>query len=88
MPAPYAEILFWTAAIATAAAQVLILRSTIRALRRVEESRRRVWEWVWAVLPAASLVVLFAWTWQTMRQTSAPHAHTPAPSSARVQERA
>jgi hypothetical protein len=87
MPAPYAEMLFWTAAVATGAAQVLILRSTFRVLRNAERTSRRAWEWVWAVLPAASLVVLFAWTWQTMRQQPAAHDHSRTPAVPHTQER-
>lgn len=66
MAGPIADSLFWLLVVATAVAQVFILRSTIRGMRAADARARGFWEWVWALLPAASLVVLFVWTWQTM----------------------
>jgi hypothetical protein len=63
---PLAEALFWIAAVATAIAQSLILRSTIRGMRATDPRARGVWEWVWAILPAAALAGVFVWTWYVM----------------------
>jgi heme/copper-type cytochrome/quinol oxidase subunit 2 len=66
MPAPYSDILFWAAVSATAIAQIFILRSTARGMRGAAARGRAELEWMWAILPAVSLLVLFVWTWRTM----------------------
>ena len=66
MAGPLADIFFAIAVLATAVAHWFILRSTVRGMRAGGASRRGVWEWVWAFLPALSLVVLFAFTWRAM----------------------
>jgi heme/copper-type cytochrome/quinol oxidase subunit 2 len=65
---PYSDILFWAAVGATLIAQIFILRSTARGMRTavVQTPGRTALEWMWAILPAVALVVLFVWTWRTM----------------------
>jgi heme/copper-type cytochrome/quinol oxidase subunit 2 len=75
MPSPYSDILFWTAVAATAVAQIFILRSTARGMRGPAARGRAGLEWMWAMLPAVSLVVLFVWTWRTMHP-AAPQVPT------------
>jgi hypothetical protein len=58
--------LFWILVAATAVAHVFILRSTVRGMRAGDPRARGAWEWIWAFLPAAALVVLFVWTWHVM----------------------
>lgn len=72
--------LFWLSAVCCAIAQVFIIRS-IRGTRHVPEpsahvprSRDAV-ELVWAVLPAAGLIVLFLFTWRAIHPSVDP---TPA----------
>ncbi len=70
MAGPFADVLFWIALGMTVIAHTFILRSTIRGMRAAAVTRPPAWEWVWAVLPALSLVALFAWTWYTMHPGS------------------
>jgi heme/copper-type cytochrome/quinol oxidase subunit 2 len=80
MPAPYSDILFWAAIVATLVAQIFILRSTARGMQTgvVQTQGRTAREWMWAILPAISLVVLFVWTWRTI------HPPTPRIPAAEV----
>jgi heme/copper-type cytochrome/quinol oxidase subunit 2 len=78
MSAPFSDILFWTAIIAVVIAQIFILRSTARGMRGPAARGRTALEWMWAILPAISLVVLFVWTWRTM------HPSVPAGPAAKV----
>ena len=75
MASPYSDILFWTAVVATTVAQIFILRSTARGMRGTAARGRVGLEWMWAILPAVSLVILFVWTWRTMHP-AAPQAPT------------
>jgi heme/copper-type cytochrome/quinol oxidase subunit 2 len=80
MPLPYADVLFWVAVVATVVAQFFILRSTARGMR-VATGRtggQAALEWMWAVLPAVSLIALFLWTWRTI------HPATPGELPAQV----
>jgi heme/copper-type cytochrome/quinol oxidase subunit 2 len=70
MAGPLADIFFWLAVLATAVAHVFILRSTYRGARASSPRHTGAWEWVWALLPAAGLVVLFAFTWRAMHPGS------------------
>jgi hypothetical protein len=67
MAGPLADIVFWIAVVATTIAHAFILRSTLRSTRT---GPNRVWERIWAWLPAAGLVVLFACTWHAMHPGS------------------
>lgn len=69
MAGPLADLFFVVAVLATVVAHWFILRSTVRGMR-AGGAARGAWEWVWAFLPALSLVVLFAFTWRTMHPTS------------------
>lgn len=69
MAGPLADLFFGAAVLATVVAHWFILRSTVRGMRS-GTAARGAWEWVWAFLPALSLVVLFAFTWRTMHPTS------------------
>jgi hypothetical protein len=35
-------------------------------MRAADPRARGFWEWVWALLPAVGLVILFVWTWNVM----------------------
>jgi len=72
MAGPLALGFFWLAVALIAVSHVFILRSTVRAMRStpVGSSARGVWEWVWAFLPALSLVVLLWFTWQALNPTT------------------
>jgi hypothetical protein len=70
MAGPLADVLFWIALGATVTAHAFILRSTLRGMRIAAATRPPFSEWVWAVLPALSLVVLFVWTWHAMHPDS------------------
>jgi heme/copper-type cytochrome/quinol oxidase subunit 2 len=67
---PLAETLFWILVVAAGVAHAFILRSTLRGMTASDPRARGVWEWVWAVLPAVSLIVLFVWTWYVMHPGS------------------
>jgi len=75
--------IFWLAALSSAAAQFMILRSTIVATPRSAWSERswptarRVLEIAWAGLPGIALAVLFVFTWRAMHAASPiePLAH-------------
>ncbi|HYV99508.1 MAG TPA: hypothetical protein VE967_18770 [Gemmatimonadaceae bacterium] len=69
MSGPLADIFFFVAVAAVLVAHGFILRSTIRGMRADARSRRFS-EWVWAFLPALSLLALFVWTWRTMHPDS------------------
>ncbi len=67
MPSPLTP-LFWLAVILVAVSQVMILRSTVRAMRSAtSDQARRGIEWAYAVVPAIALVVTLAATWQASR---------------------
>jgi heme/copper-type cytochrome/quinol oxidase subunit 2 len=70
MAGPLADAFFVIAVLATVVAHWFILRSTVRGMRIGGSARRGVWEWVWAFLPAISLVVLFAFTWRAMHPST------------------
>lgn len=63
MPSWFATALFWTAALSVVVAQVMILRSTARALRALA-SRPPLLEWGFAVAPALVLALLLVLTWR------------------------
>lgn len=68
--------IFWVAALSTAAAQIMILRSTIVSTPRPAPSdhawptARRALEIAWAGLPGIALIVLFVFTWRAMHAAS------------------
>jgi heme/copper-type cytochrome/quinol oxidase subunit 2 len=68
--------IFWLAALSSAAAQVMILRSAIVSTPRPAASQaswptlRRALEIAWAGLPGIALVVLFLFTWRAMHAAS------------------
>ena len=64
MPLPLPAIL-WLSIALVAVSQVMILRSTVRAMRAAEsEQARRGIEWAYAVVPAIALVLVLVVTWQ------------------------
>lgn len=70
MAGPLADMLFWIALGATAIAHAFILRSTLRGTRAAAATARPFREWIWAVLPALSIALLFVWTWHVMHPGS------------------
>ncbi|HEY6829168.1 MAG TPA: hypothetical protein VI259_20045 [Gemmatimonadaceae bacterium] len=64
--------IFWLAALSSAAAQVMILRSAIVSTPRPAPADRpwptlrRALEIAWAGLPGIALAVLFVFTWRAM----------------------
>jgi heme/copper-type cytochrome/quinol oxidase subunit 2 len=74
--------IFWLAAISSAAAQIMILRSAIVSTPRPAPSdrawptARRALEIAWAGLPGVALIVLFLFTWRAMH-AAAPIAPVP-----------
>ncbi len=67
-PSVPATVLFWVAALAVALAQVMILRSTRRALRapgaRPAEGGLPVREWAFALGPALLLAFVLVLSWR------------------------
>lgn len=77
MNQPWADGIFWIAALACVIAEVAILRSTYVA-RRVEKSElvpasSGGGEVIWAIIPALALAALLIFTWQKMRARDAHH---------------
>ena len=69
MPVSVAEALFWTAAALCAVAQVALLHSFFLGAsrpRRGSAAAFRATETLWAVLPAAVLVLLLVASWRAM----------------------
>lgn len=66
MATSLADALFAVIALAIAVAQAFILTSTARGMRHVTGPRHAVREWVYAIVPAAGLVVLLAFVWLAM----------------------
>lgn len=68
--------IFWLAALSSAAAQIMILRSAIVSTPRSDVTERgwpaarRALEIAWAGLPGVALVVLFVFTWRAMHAAS------------------
>lgn len=56
--------LFWTTIVSAVVAQVMILRSTRRALRGIEGQHARPLEWVFAIVPAIAVMFLLYLTWR------------------------
>jgi len=77
-----ATAIFWLAALSSAAAQIMILRSAIVSTPRSAPSdrpwptARRAVEIAWAGLPGIALIVLFVFTWRAMH-AAAPIAPVP-----------
>jgi heme/copper-type cytochrome/quinol oxidase subunit 2 len=71
-----ATAIFWLAALSSAAAQIMILRSTLVSTPRPAPSdrgwpkARRALEIAWAGLPGIALAVLFVFTWRAMHAAS------------------
>jgi hypothetical protein len=63
MPIPLGAALFWIAVVSVVASQVMILRSTRRALR-AGGGRSPALEWGFAVAPAAGLAILLLFSWR------------------------
>jgi heme/copper-type cytochrome/quinol oxidase subunit 2 len=58
-------VVLWLCIALVAVSQVMILRSTVRAMRAAEsEQARRGIEWAYAVVPAIALVLVLVVTWQ------------------------
>ena len=75
MNQPLAEAVFWIAALACAAAEIAILRSTFAA-RRIEKSvlvpaASRGGEVAWAIIPAVALACVLVVTWQRIEAREA-----------------
>lgn len=68
MPSWSATALFWSCAAAIVVAQVMILRSTARALR-AGGGRTPALEWVFALAPALALALLL---WSSWRAATRP----------------
>jgi heme/copper-type cytochrome/quinol oxidase subunit 2 len=67
--------IFWLAALSSAAAQLMILRSAVSTTRQTSmggswPTLRRALEIAWAGLPGVALVVLFLFTWRAMHAAS------------------
>jgi len=60
--------LFWIAATLVAIAQVMILRSTVRALRSASAQAGRGIEWAYAIVPAVALALVLVATWQAAQR--------------------
>ena len=71
----FADGLFWLSVACCAIAEFFIIRSA-RGSRHVPEPSAsaprsgRTMEFVWAVLPAVGLAVLFVFTWRAVRDAS------------------
>ncbi|MHB1311962.1 MAG: hypothetical protein ACYC3L_08080 [Gemmatimonadaceae bacterium] len=59
---------FWIAAALVIIAQVMILRSTVRALRAPSAPAGRDIEWAYAVVPAIVLALVLVATWQAAQR--------------------
>lgn len=79
MATQFAEILFVIIAVTIAVSQWLILRSTGRGMRHKEAqpsdgvqrgSAGQALEWTYAIVPAAVLVLVLAFSWRAMHPTS------------------
>jgi cytochrome c oxidase assembly factor CtaG len=75
MNQPLAEAVFWIAALACAAAEIAILRSTFAA-RRIPKSElvpaaSRGGEVAWAIIPAVALACVLVVTWQRIEAREA-----------------
>lgn len=55
--------LFWPCVALVAVGQMMILRSTVRALRATPPDRRGT-EWAYAIVPALALVLVLGATWR------------------------
>ncbi len=70
--------LFWIATALVAVGQVMILRSTVRAMRGAASARaRRGVEWSYAIVPVVALALVLVATW---RATERHVAGAPATS--------
>ena len=59
---------FWIAATLVIIAQVMILRSTVRALRSPSARAGRGIEWAYAIVPAIALALVLVATWQAAQR--------------------
>ena len=66
MATTLADITFTVAVLLIVVAQGFIFRSTLRGMRNANVTGERFREWVYAVLPAITLVILLVVTWRTM----------------------
>ena len=66
MASSLANFIFWIAAVAIVAAQILILRSTRRGMRLGPPGSGSWLEWTFAVLPVIAVAVLLVFTWRAM----------------------
>ena len=70
---------FWIAATLVIVAQVMILRSTVRALRSPSALAGRGIEWAYAIVPAIALALVLVATWQAAQRRDVPvHVTTEA----------
>lgn len=68
MPLP---VILWLSITLVALSQVMILRSTVRAMRAAESDQaRRGIEWAYAVVPVIVLLLVLVATWQVSREHS------------------
>ena len=75
MNQPLAEAIFWIAALACAAAEIAILRSTFAARPMTKSelvpAASRGGEVAWAIIPAIALAYLLVVTWQRIEAREA-----------------
>ena len=82
LPLPLSLTLYWLATAAVVVSQLMILRSTVRAMRGAASARaRRSIEWSYAIVPALALAFVLVATWHASRQHD---ARVPAASEART----
>jgi hypothetical protein len=63
------SVILWLSLGLVALSQVMILRSTVRAMREARSARaRRGIEWAYAIVPAVALAVALLFTWQAARE--------------------
>jgi hypothetical protein len=80
MSTSLSDVLFTLAALAIAVAQLMILRSTRRGMRRGPRGASSALEWSYAILPALALAAVLAWTWRTMHENVVRFEPRPAVS--------
>ena len=76
----FRESVFWIAAAACAAAEIAIILSSIRSVRKTKRHALR--ETIWAILPALALAWILIATWGEVRRAGAHEQMTmPMPTS-------
>ena len=62
----FLDVIFFVALAAIVASQFVILRSTRRGMRHAGSTRGTTLEWIFALMPAVTLVLLLLLTWRAM----------------------